>query len=331
MRVQRLRFTAAFFTLAILISLIGAIIQRQFAQGKKIADNQPRAALIGKIIGLAPLAGSTSEIPQARSLDERDRSQPRSFISAELEFERKQVKGAPFSAELVIETLQPLQDGSRTVRRSASMIYRDGQGRTRRDRFAEQNGALAAVGDQPQVSIINDLVAGFTYVLDPRAALANRSTLRSLSDQDLEEPSSVSAAASPTRKRAPAYLILPLRDGVAGEVLQGGRAPSPSSETKKESLGQSDIEGMMAEGTRLTKTIPAGALGNRQPIEIVAERWYSPELQTVLLIKRSDPRFGESVYRLTNIKRGDPAATLFAVPNGYKIRDEAAKDASQRD
>jgi hypothetical protein len=44
----------------------------------------------------------------------------------------------------------------------------------------------------------------------------------------------------------------------------------------------------MAEGTRFTKTIPAGAFGNREPIPIVVEQWYSPDLQTLVLIKHFD-------------------------------------------
>jgi len=52
------------------------------------------------------------------------------------------------------------------------------------------------------------------------------------------------------------------------------------------------IEGVRADGTRTTITIPAGAMGNEQPILIVSERWYSPELQTVVMTKRNDPAYG---------------------------------------
>jgi len=79
------------------------------------------------------------------------------------------------------------------------------------------------------------------------------------------------------------------------------------------------MEGVMAEGTRATITIPAGAIGNQSPIEIVSERWYSPELQTVIFSRRADPRFGETTYRLTNIVRAEPAAELFQVPADYKL------------
>jgi hypothetical protein len=79
------------------------------------------------------------------------------------------------------------------------------------------------------------------------------------------------------------------------------------------------IEGVEAEGTRSTVTIPVGKVGNDRPIEIVSERWYSPELQVVVLSKHSDPFAGENVYRLTNITRGEPAASLFEVPADYTV------------
>jgi hypothetical protein len=39
------------------------------------------------------------------------------------------------------------------------------------------------------------------------------------------------------------------------------------------------------------------------------------------MTKHSDPRFGETVYRLTNISRTEPDASLFQVPADYKIKD----------
>jgi hypothetical protein len=90
---------------------------------------------------------------------------------------------------------------------------------------------------------------------------------------------------------------------------------------KEESLGKQVIEGIEAEGARTTITIPAGGIGNERAIEIISERWYSTELQTVVMTKHSDPRFGETVYRLTNISRSDPDASLFQVPSDYRIKD----------
>ena len=90
---------------------------------------------------------------------------------------------------------------------------------------------------------------------------------------------------------------------------------------KTESLGKQAIEGVVAEGTRTTMSIPAGQIGNEQPIQIVSESWYSPELQTVILRKRSDPRSGETVTRYTNVSRAEPPRTLFEPPADFKLSE----------
>jgi hypothetical protein len=99
----------------------------------------------------------------------------------------------------------------------------------------------------------------------------------------------------------------------AGERFDG--------DVKSEKLGTRDIEGLTAEGTRTVVTLPAGSVGNQLPIEIVSERWYSPDLKVVLLTRRSDPRLGETIYRLTNIDRSEPPPDLFKVPDGFKVED----------
>ena len=93
-------------------------------------------------------------------------------------------------------------------------------------------------------------------------------------------------------------------------------------ESHTEQLGVQNIEGVDAEGTRTVTTIPAGDIGNERPIEIVYERWYSRELQMVVMSKQSDPRFGEQTYRITNLVRSEPDPSLFAVPTGYRVVSE---------
>ena len=80
-----------------------------------------------------------------------------------------------------------------------------------------------------------------------------------------------------------------------------------------------------AQGTRTTRTIPAGAIGNEKPIVITVERWYSPDLQMNVMIKRSDPRTGENVFQLTNIMRSEPDASLFQVPPDYTVKEAGGK------
>lgn len=91
------------------------------------------------------------------------------------------------------------------------------------------------------------------------------------------------------------------------------------------SLGMKEFDGVKAEGKSTTWTIPAGEIGNRNPINIMSETWYSPELQVTVYSRHSDPRTGESIYRLASIRRGEPPADLFRVPDDYKVKGRAPK------
>jgi hypothetical protein len=87
-------------------------------------------------------------------------------------FGGKTVKNAPYSAEAVTETIQTLGDGNRIVNRITSMLYRDSDGRTRR----EQSLKGFAPGEEPFKTIfITDPVAGVNYVLDSRSHTAHKS------------------------------------------------------------------------------------------------------------------------------------------------------------
>ena len=101
-----------------------------------------------------------------------------------------------------------------------------------------------------------------------------------------------------------------------GEVI---RYRMTEKDAKTESLGKQTMEGIPVEGTRTTMTIPAGEMGNELPIQVVTEKWYSPDLQTNVMSRHSDPRFGETVYQLTHISRSEQDRSLFDVPQGYKI------------
>jgi hypothetical protein len=98
-------------------------------------------------------------------------------------------------------------------------------------------------------------------------------------------------------------------------VLDGATLKAKATTT---SLGVKEFDGVRAEGKSTVRTIPAGEIGNRNPILITSESWRSPELQVTVYSRHSDPRHGETVYRLTNIRRGEPAADLFRVPEDYK-------------
>ena len=109
-----------------------------------------------------------------------------------------------------------------------------------------------------------------------------------------------------------------------------GRSPGSDQNIKTESLGRQSIEGVPADGTRTTMTIPAGRMGNELPIQIVSEHWYSPELQTMVLSRRSDPRMGETVTKLTNVSRNEPSRILFEAPADYKVTESFGRMPSPR-
>ena len=226
------------------------------------------------------------------------------FEAESLEFERKLVKGVPFSATLMVETFPETGE----PRTSTFSIHRDAEGRTRRDQM-------------PQTSTINDPVAGFTYLLQHRDNTFTKTTLRSHTEESSDDVVAAMRNSITNGKRGASYQMLPLREN--GSLRKDSQPNNPSAAaantTKRESLGQREIEGVTAEGTSVSVTVPPGALGNDRPMKIVNEHWYSPDLKAVVLIERVDPRTGRSVYRLTGIKRTDPAASLFTVPSDYKV------------
>ena len=97
--------------------------------------------------------------------------------------------------------------------------------------------------------------------------------------------------------------------------------PNDRNEVTTASLGTQTINGVEAQGTRYTRTIPAGQIGNSKPITIVTERWYSPDLQMVVMSKRTDPMSGDSVTQFTDIQRGEPDPALFQVPSDYTVKE----------
>ena len=90
-------------------------------------------------------------------------------------------------------------------------------------------------------------------------------------------------------------------------------------------LASKDFDGVRAEGKSTVWTIPAGEIGNRNPIQVTSESWYSPDLKVTVYSRYNDPRTGESTYRLANIRRAEPAKDLFTIPEGYDTKGRAKK------
>jgi hypothetical protein len=251
------------------------------------------------------------------------------FISSEMSLDGKTVKGAPYSAQAISEHTQTLQDGNRIVHKSTASVYRDSEGRTRRDQTLNAVGSYTAAGAPPQTFFINDPVANVNYILEPDTKTARRVDLSKLPPRRGFGGGKVIVR---ERGEQRVQVVTGDKSADSGPVevtiaRPGGvRVEADAKNVKKESLGKQTIEGVAADGTRYTRTIAAGEIGNEQAINIVSESWYSAELQTVVMSKHSDPRFGESSYRLTGINRSEPAASLFQVPSDYSVKDAMPPD-----
>jgi hypothetical protein len=214
----------------------------------------------------------------------------------------------------VTETTQTLPDGNRIRQTNSSHYYRDSDGRTRREQSLGSLNGLAANSNLPRAVFINDPVAHTNYALNPADKTARKSSWN--------PPQGRGARPADASGDRP----MPRREGVAAgqdAAVPGRGMRRGGQNVKTESLGRQSIEGVPADGTRTTMTIPAGQIGNEQPIQIVSETWYSPELQTVVLSKRSDPRSGETTFRLTNVSRGEPPRTLFEPPADFVVTESA--------
>jgi hypothetical protein len=226
------------------------------------------------------------------------------FVRFEAGLGNRVVTGAPYSAQVTSEFEQTLADGNKIDRKTVTTVYRDGQGRTRREQTLPAIGRYSAT-DAPKAIFINDPVAGVSYVLDP-----TRKTARKIVMPKFER--------GPGRGGKP-----PLPKELAGpKGPGGGNGPRrQNANITTESLGSQNIEGVLVQGTRVTRTIPAGTVGNQDPIQVTSERWYSPDLQLNLLVKNVDPLRGTNTTTLSNISRAEADPTLFQVPSDYTIQD----------
>ncbi|HEX6124765.1 MAG TPA: hypothetical protein VFZ23_05270 [Pyrinomonadaceae bacterium] len=271
------------------------------------------------------------------------------------------VKNAPFSAEAVSESVQTLADGNRIVRSSTSKLYRNSEGRFRREMSGGSGGVLGSLYSVGQNVTILDPVGGFRYMIDPDLRTTRQMMIKPGAplpelkvitgiDEKMKAELKAAGVGSGTTTIDPALaekirtevrtvveaapVAAARASVVAGQLLAEAPIAGVSVgtsfsvgtaskwETRTEELGTQNIEGVDAEGTRTITTIPAGAIGNERPIEIVYEKWFSRELQLVVMSRHSDPRFGEQTYRLTNIVRSEPDPSLFTPPNGYRLVTE---------
>ncbi len=256
------------------------------------------------------------------------------------------VKGAPYTAEAVTESVQVLQDGNRIVHKDSVTLARDYEGRTRRDMTMPLIPGMNA-NDVPKFSFVFDPTTNTSYTLNHNTRTATKTNGRGFSfafstsgAPGAEARGAVKSVMAGTVASGEAQVVHKIErsEAVEGSAAGGGVMATAAlglrtggNNAKTEKLGNQTMEGVLVEGTRTVTTIPAGEIGNERPIEIVSERWYSPELQMVVMSKHVDPRQGETTYRLTNLRRGEPMKSLFEVPSGYTTEPTMQPFRIQRD
>jgi hypothetical protein len=144
---------------------------------------------------------------------------------------------------------------------------------------------------------IHDPVAGVMRTVDPQAKTVREVSIRP----------------GPGRGANPAGR------GAGNRPNAAARTPRADPNTVTENLAMQTINGVQATGTRVTHTIPAGQIGNAQPIQIVHETWLSADLKVPVMVKVTDPRNGASTTQLTNITRAEPDPALFQAPSDYTV------------
>ena len=209
--------------------------------------------------------------------------------------EDRPVTGAPYAATRVSTSQQTLANGTVITRQEQTQIYRDGQGRMRTE-------------------------------MTPQSRFAKRPVQEGLRlpGSRLPTPWPASGASWTCRTRPrlrPRCRSVATRRQSDSPPQPTARANPPSDPNlKEESLGTQFMNGVNATGRRITRTIPAGAIGNSQAIQTVEERWVSEDLKVPVMIKITDPRSGTRTETLNVTSRAEPDPSLFQAPAGFTVK-----------
>lgn len=263
---------------------------------------------------------------------------------------RLAVKNLPYVLDIVKERQQVLTDGNQITQRSGARWYRDSDGRTREETLDDAGEARLIVIKDPQ--------AGLHWMLNPQSKTAVRMTApMGSATHTFKAPKDGNIHLLERRFKPDGTQVVtwksvapPDGSGVERTVASGitmtvqenpnaGRATLPqmnpllataftdmkwARKATLRDLPPRDIAGIKATGQLRSYEIPAGELGNRNPIVVSDETWYAPELRITLSSKHSDPRTGDALFRVENIKREEPAPALFLLPADYAVTEVKA-------
>jgi hypothetical protein len=213
----------------------------------------------------------------------------------------KPVPGAPFSAQVIFENTRTLPNGVHITETATGALYRDSQGRVRRDKPRD---------GETEIAIIDDPVAGVQYRLHLFQHTVAKMTYSDMESEERGVQEHITAELAERKaKRA--------ERAERGEAISQEKKGGAISEPKTESLAAQTIDGIQVKGTRVTRTVAAGAMGNDKEFDIVQETWYSPALQMVVMFKMNNPTRGDLTMKLANINQGEPQHSLFEPPSDF--------------
>lgn len=234
----------------------------------------------------------------------------------------KPVTNAPYQADIETQTVQHLADGNAIQNSHNSKMARDSQGRTWTEETVDRIGPWSSGTGPRTIIFISDPVTGNSYVLHPDSKTVEKMSVRRFPGgaergrrtMIVQRDEGAVGAGGPVG-------ITATVTGPDGPARLEKIGPGEPGDEQKEDLGTQQINGVVAQGKRLTRTIPANTIGNQLPIVSVTETWYSPDLQMVVQSKHDDPRFGETTMNVKNIQKGEPSPDLFQVPSDYTVSD----------
>jgi len=209
------------------------------------------------------------------------------------------VRGLPYSDVEKTTMLKTLADGTTVTNVREEKRWRDGEGRERTESGAIKDGEFV-----PAIAFLLDPVAHTSTILELRTKTARVTTTHSPRERTPEEEARLAE----------------LRAQRQTEVRDRATIQADKSEVEK--LSMQNIAGVEAEGTRVTRVIPAGKEGNDRPITTVTETWFAPELKITVQRLGDDPRYGKTTMEITELQRGEPDAALFQVPADFKVVEE---------
>jgi hypothetical protein len=256
------------------------------------------------------------------------------------------VKNAPFSADVITQYDRALDKGAHIHRESRGKVYRDSQGRMRTESEAS---TVQSGSDKSERITINDPLQQIIIYLNPRNKTA---TILHFGDVG---PTAVAKQKKPKEKSkisvgredpgiGPDNIGVPPVPSGQANAPSNTSIPTPGAATSSMEatifsnnsgativpLGTKNIEGVSATGTRTTRTINAGTMGNDRPIVSICDTWVSSDLKVTVLTETDDGQAGRSTMKLVNIVRSEPSAALFQVPADYTVTENASTTSAKR-